>query len=1046
MAEALGAVGTAFVEIVADFSRLERDLASGKIRSAAQKSAAGLKEIGDEAESTSRRSISAFQRMQAGFSAFSQGRKDALESMKSVMDFGNALDALGSKARTLGIGLSAVLTAPIAAVTGLGLSFNALQERALISFTTMLGSGTKAKAFLENMKDFAAKTPFEFPDLVQAAQRMLAYGFAADQILPTLRSIGDAAAMLGASPEVINRITLAFGQIKAKGTVQAEEMRQLAEAGIPAWEILAQKLGVTIPEAMKLVENRAVSATVAIDALTQGMNERFGGGMEKMATTWSGLMSTIKDEARFLAGSLTEGAFEALKGPLNTLATGLRTVREIVDDMPNSWKAAALGVALFAAAIGPVLIGVGLLASGVSSVIGLAVQVAGLAAGAASAFGFMGTSAALAGAAAGPVGLGGALVGLVSTIAGPLAIAIGAIGFGILAIEVLGLRGAVLDLLGDMVELAKVFGSAVWDSFRVSLVGIKAEISGFVNSAPVQLFLDVVRAAAVFQIGQMKQGAQMATLALRGNDISDLRAGVLATREKQIEDETATFFVGELGSRTGRLRDVHEEVFGPGIRKEIDAYNAKLKQSTEQAQKLQKAWIDMRSAQIQLQMAYNRPAPTMPMDIPRELPLNVGIGEIPLQRVGLPVDVGALGIPQARNEQWDREIAEEQRRAEEWQRTWEHAMGQVTADFARGMTDMLFTSRNIGEMMKGTFSQLARSITQSFMVEMFNPLTQQLQKWGKEAADIVKDKVLDKLPGFGKSAADKVTEKATDKAVDKATDKAVDKAVDAGTQAASGATQSGGSSAANAASNAASGGLIGAAVQAAGSIGVIMQLKRIEGTMNAVEYSTRAAEIHQRVMINSFFHPWTVLFQLFPWMLKHADIQTNLLSGIHTALGAKSDTPAAETGEVPALAGGGFLTKSGMLFGHKGEVVMPLEDLRAKMNQSILGRLAAQGIPGAVDKLKDFSAGVESVLAKLASGRMKGLASPLIDTASAMRGGITIQLSESPITIHAPASSSADIRSAVLSAMQTNREAFLEKLTAMIKGAWPAVVEAPNPA
>ena len=58
-----------------------------------------------------------------------------------------------------------------------------------------------------------------------------------------LRSIGDASAAAGKGKEGIDRIALALGQMRAKGKVPSEEMRQLTEANIEAWDILAGRNG-----------------------------------------------------------------------------------------------------------------------------------------------------------------------------------------------------------------------------------------------------------------------------------------------------------------------------------------------------------------------------------------------------------------------------------------------------------------------------------------------------------------------------------------------------------------------------------------------------------------------------------------------------------------------------------------------------------------------------------------------------------------------------------------------------------------------------------
>ena len=112
---------------------------------------------------------------------------------------------------TVGMGMFEALKKGFQTTVSTAIDFNSMLQTAQIGFTTMLGSAEKAQAFLDNMADFAAKTPFEYPELLDAAKKMLAYGFAAENVLPTLRAVGDAAAALGAGSEGIDRITLALG-------------------------------------------------------------------------------------------------------------------------------------------------------------------------------------------------------------------------------------------------------------------------------------------------------------------------------------------------------------------------------------------------------------------------------------------------------------------------------------------------------------------------------------------------------------------------------------------------------------------------------------------------------------------------------------------------------------------------------------------------------------------------------------------------------------------------------------------------------------------
>jgi tape measure domain-containing protein len=217
---------------------------------------------------------------------------------------------------TLGQAMFETLKRGFKDTVGTAIDFNAMLQTAQIGFATMLGSAEKAQKFLDDMADFAARTPFEYPELLDASKKMLAYGFAAENVLPTLRAVGDASAALGSGNEGINRITLALGQIQAKGKLSAEEMRQLTEAGIPAWHILADAMGKTVPELQDMVSKGLVPGAKAVDMLTAGMTKRFGGMMASMEDTWQGVTSSIKDIWRMTVGTLTQNLFGGLNAML----------------------------------------------------------------------------------------------------------------------------------------------------------------------------------------------------------------------------------------------------------------------------------------------------------------------------------------------------------------------------------------------------------------------------------------------------------------------------------------------------------------------------------------------------------------------------------------------------------------------------------------------------------------------------------------------------------------------------------------------------------
>ena len=259
-------------------------------------------------------------------------------------------------------------------IAGVGVALGALglasvkaagqMEQTRIAFTTLLKDGEKAKSFLSELEKFAASTPFELPGVLDASKRLLAFGFSAEQVIPILTAVGDSAAALGIGEEGIQRLTLAIGQMQAKGKVSAEEIKQLAEAGVPAWEMLANKIGTDIPTAMDKASKGQISAAEGIQAIISGMNSRFGGMMEQQSQTINSIMSNIQDsvtQSMVVIGDKIIEAFDIkskLKGAQDALGEFTEKVKSIgladaIREIPSGFAGsmaviagAALGVAI----------------------------------------------------------------------------------------------------------------------------------------------------------------------------------------------------------------------------------------------------------------------------------------------------------------------------------------------------------------------------------------------------------------------------------------------------------------------------------------------------------------------------------------------------------------------------------------------------------------------------------------------------------------------------------------------------------------------------
>jgi tape measure domain-containing protein len=232
----------------------------------------------------------------------------------------------------LGMGVGAAALG--AGLVALPLRMSGAMEQAQIGFTTMLGSAEKATKFMKQLKDFASLTPFEFPQLRDAAQQLLAFRFRLSDILPMMTSIGNAAAGMGRGPETIDRVVRAFGQMKAKSKVSAEEMMQLSEAGINGWVYLAEAMGKSTAQVMKLAESGLIPADKAIQHILAGMNREFPGMMAVQSRSLLGLWSTIKDT--FNMNILTrwgDGLSKAVKPRMEKLVD-LFTKNE---DVVNRW-------------------------------------------------------------------------------------------------------------------------------------------------------------------------------------------------------------------------------------------------------------------------------------------------------------------------------------------------------------------------------------------------------------------------------------------------------------------------------------------------------------------------------------------------------------------------------------------------------------------------------------------------------------------------------------------------------------------------------------
>lgn len=174
------------------------------------------------------------------------------------------------------------------------LSASAEMEKNKIAFTTMLGSAEKADQLLKEMTDFAQSTPFELPQIVDAGKKLLAFGFSASSIIPTLTKLGDVSAALSIP---IGELSDIYGKMKVQGIIQAEELNQLAGRGIPVFSELAKVMGVNEDKVKKLGSESKITfrdLEIAFTNMTK-QGSQFGGLMEAQSQSLGGKWSNFQD-------------------------------------------------------------------------------------------------------------------------------------------------------------------------------------------------------------------------------------------------------------------------------------------------------------------------------------------------------------------------------------------------------------------------------------------------------------------------------------------------------------------------------------------------------------------------------------------------------------------------------------------------------------------------------------------------------------------------------------------------------------------------------
>lgn len=261
------------------------------------------------------------------------------DHVSGVTDRINTMAATAGRMSLIG---GAAFTALGGAAAFMGIKTLAAQQNAAIGFEVLVGSTRKAQALLKQLFDFAKITPFELPQVQQAAQLLLGAGSKVNDLKTQLTALGNAASVTVNPMDSFGRITLALSQAMNRGKLQGQDLLQVVEAGVPVWRLLSEALHKPIPEIQKMSEQGKLLATDVMPKLFAQMNKDYGGAMTKQSATLTGMWSTFMDTLNFGLADVVRPFQEDLN---NVLAGAIQKVNGVTarladktSDLHKRWE------------------------------------------------------------------------------------------------------------------------------------------------------------------------------------------------------------------------------------------------------------------------------------------------------------------------------------------------------------------------------------------------------------------------------------------------------------------------------------------------------------------------------------------------------------------------------------------------------------------------------------------------------------------------------------------------------------------------------------
>lgn len=220
-------------------------------------------------------------------------------------------------------------------------------EKLETSFRILVGDKAKADALFASIRKFAVETPMQLKDLAGAAQTMMGFGIATEDVMANLEALGNVS--MGDSQK-FQSLALAFSQMSATGKLMGQDLLQMINAGFNPLDQMAKTTGKSIAELKEEMSLGAISADMVRQAFIDATSEggKFNGMLEAQSKNMAGAYSNLEgavDDMLNEIGQKSEGAFAMAIEGATDLVKNYDKVASVIQDLIvayGSYKAALM--------------------------------------------------------------------------------------------------------------------------------------------------------------------------------------------------------------------------------------------------------------------------------------------------------------------------------------------------------------------------------------------------------------------------------------------------------------------------------------------------------------------------------------------------------------------------------------------------------------------------------------------------------------------------------------------------------------------------------